>query len=359
MHDASTPSPPVRAALVGYGLGGAAFHAPFLASTPGIRLDAIVTRDAGRRATAERDHPGVRLVDDVDALLAARDALDLVVVATTNRAHVPVARAAIDAGLAVVVDKPIAPSAAEARALVEHARARGTPLTVYQNRRFDGDFRTLRDLLDRNALGAVARFESRFERWRPAPRGGWRESADPAEGGGLLLDLGAHLVDQAMVLFGAVTHVYAELHRRREGAAVEDDVFLALTHHQGVRSHLWLSAVAAQGGARFRVLGSRAAWVKHGLDVQEAALRSGVRPGGEGWGREPESAWGRLGTDDEWTLVPTRDGDYGAFYAAVARAIRDGAPLPVNAMDGVRTLEVLEAARESARTGRVVGLDVP
>ena len=345
---------PVRVGLVGYGLAGESFHAPFIASTRGMRLDAIVTRDAERRARAAREHPRARLVDDVDALLADADALDLVVVASPNRTHVPVAQAALEAGLHVVVDKPVAPTATEARALVRQARERGRMLTVFQNRRWDGDFLTLRDLLAKGALGDVMRFETRFERWRPQPKAGWKEQADPAEGGGILLDLGTHLVDQACVLFGPVTHVYAELDRRRPGVAVEDDAFVALTHASGTHTHAWLSAVAAQGGPRFRVLGTQAAWVKHGLDVQEDALRAGQRPRDESWGREPEARWGRLGTDESSTPVETRAGDYRPFYRGVVQAVREGAPPPVDPTDAVRVLELLELARVAAQEGHRV-----
>ena len=347
---------PIRVALVGFGLAGESFHAPFIASTRGMRLDVIVTRDAERRARAAREHPGARIVATVEEALADAEALDLVVVATPNRLHVPVARAALDAGVAVVVDKPLATSATEARALVRHARERGRMLTVFQNRRWDGDFLTLRQLVASGALGQVMRFETRFERWRPEPKSGWKELADPAEGGGILLDLGTHLVDQAHVLLGPATHVYAEIDRRRPGVVVEDDVFLALTHASGARTHAWLSAVAAQGGPRFRALGTRAAWVKFGLDVQETALRAGERPRDDTWGTEPRASWGRVGTDDASSVVETLPGDYRRFYRAVVESLRQGAPPPVDPMDAVRVLGVLELARESARTGRVMAV---
>lgn len=358
------PADPLRVALVGYGVAGAAFHAPFIAATPGLRLATVVTRDPARRARLAADHPEARAVATADALWDAPAAHDVVVIAAPNRAHVPLARAALDAGLPVVVDKPLALTAAEGAALVEDARRRGVLLTVFQNRRWDGDLLTVRRLLAEGALGAVARFESRFERWRPQPKGGWRESGAPEEGGGLLYDLGSHLVDQARHLFGPVTRVYAEQDRRR-GLPVDDDAFVALTHASGVRSHLWMSAVAAQLGPRFRVLGSRAAYVKHGLDVQEALLREPAvgagtpRPGDPGWGAEPEARWGTLGAGDELRPVPTERGDYGHFYAALAAALRDGAPPPVDPADAVATLALLDAARRSAAEGRTVALDPP
>ena len=261
-------------ALVGYGLGGATFHAPFIDATPSLRIAAIVTSDPERAAAARARFPDAEIVPDPGRLRDMADRLDLAVISTPNRTHVPLARAALDAGLHVVVDKPLATTADDARRLIEEARRRDRVLTVYQNRRWDGDFLTLRRLVDEGALGDVHRFESRFERWRPAPKPGWRQEPDPGAAGGLLYDLGPHLIDQALVLFGPVREVHAELDRRRPGARVDDDVFLALTHESGVRSHLWMNVISAAPAPRFRVLGSRATWTKHGLDVQEARLRA-------------------------------------------------------------------------------------
>jgi len=307
----------------------------------------VVTSNQERARQAHEAHPGVVVVDSAERLWERAGELDLVVVASPNRTHVPLALEALEAGLAVVVDKPLAATSAAARRLVDEARSRGLLLSVFQNRRWDGDFLTLRRLLAERALGTVYRFESRFERWRPAPKPGWRESGDPAEAGGVLFDLGSHLIDQALVLFGPVVQVYAEVDRRRPGVKVDDDAFVALTHASGVRSHLWTSLVAAEDAGRMRVLGSHAAYVKHGLDVQEAALRGGARPGSSAWGREPPGHWGRLGAGDEWVPVPTERGDYPAFYAGIATALRTGAPPPVDPADAVAVLEIIEAARRS------------
>jgi predicted dehydrogenase len=344
----------LRVGIVGYGLAGAVFHAPLIAATPGLQVAAIVTTNPERRAQAEREHSGVRLVESVDDLLGE---VDVVVVATPNRQHVPVARAALDAGAAVVVDKPLATSAAEGRELVEEAKRTGPLLTVFQNRRWDGDFLTLRWLVEEGELGRVVRLESRFDRWRPEVSAEkWRESADPAEGGGLLFDLGSHLVDQAMVLFGRPRSVYAEIRAVRKGAAVDDDVFVSLEHSGGERSHLFASVVAGEPGPRFRALGLAGAYVKEGLDPQEDALRGGARPGVEGWGREPRERWGRLAAGDEVRPVETRPGAYEQFYTSLVAALREGAPPPVDPRDSVAGLEVLEAAARSARERTVVAL---
>ncbi|MEV0225309.1 Gfo/Idh/MocA family oxidoreductase [Streptomyces sp. NPDC050704] len=356
---------PLRAALVGYGLAGSVFHAPLIAATEGLVLDTVVTANPDRRGQVEAEFSDVvRIATTPDELWARAGELDLVVIASPNKTHVPLATAALKAGLAVVVDKPIAGTAAEARELGALAEERGLFLSVFQNRRWDNDFLTLRKLVTDGDLGDVYRFESRFERWRPELKGGWRESGDPAEIGGLLYDLGSHVVDQALVLFGPAAAVYAESDVRRPGAATDDDTFIAITHTNGVRSHLYASATTAQLGPRFRVLGSKAGYVKYGLDPQEAALRDGDRPtaGKESdWGVEPAELWGRLGSGespltDGGTPVPTLPGAYPAYYAAVAAALRGTGENPVSALEAAAALDVLEAARRSAHENVTVTL---
>ncbi|WP_098898810.1 Gfo/Idh/MocA family oxidoreductase [Streptomyces sp. st77] len=353
---------PLRVALVGFGLAGSVFHAPLVSATDGLVLDTVVTSNEERRAEARAAHPKVRFAASPDELWERADELDLVVIASPNKTHVPLATAALKAGLPVVVDKPIAGTAAEARELAALAEERGLLLSVFQNRRWDNDFRTLAALIADGELGEVQRFESRFERWRPQLKGGWRESGDPDEIGGLLYDLGSHVVDQALVLFGPAVQVYAESDVRRPGAAADDDTFIAITHENGVRSHLYVSATTAQLGPRFRVLGSAAGYVKYGLDPQEAALREGLRPvAGEPWGEEVEQMWGRVGSGESpltggGTPVRTLPGDYPAYYAAVAAAIRGTGDNPVTALQAAAALDVLEAARRSAREGVTVTL---
>jgi scyllo-inositol 2-dehydrogenase (NADP+) len=330
------------------------FHAPLIAAVDGLELAAIVTRDEERRSRAWREHPEAVLLESADEVWKRAAELDLVVVASPNRTHVSLAGTAIEAGLAVVVDKPLAATADEARRLIDQARDRGVMLTVFQNRRWDGDFLTVRRVVGDGALGSVLRMESRFDRWRPDLAGGWRELGEPEEAGGLLYDLGSHLVDQALVLFGPVVEVYAELDVRRAGAQVDDDVFVALAHASGVRSHLWMSALAAQPAPRFRVLGDRAAYVKETADVQEGLLRSGFTPRA-GWGEEPEERWGVLGAGDQLRPVQTEPGAYHRFYEGVVEALR-GAPPPVDPADAVAALDVLAAARTSSRERRVVSV---
>jgi scyllo-inositol 2-dehydrogenase (NADP+) len=334
----------IQVGLIGYGLAGSVFHAPLIAATPGLRLAAVVTRDAARSAQAVVDHPGALVLPTPEALWEIAPRLDLVVVASPNRTHAPLAHAALEAGLDVVVDKPMATSATEARALVADAKARGRMLTVFQNRRWDGDFLTLRRLIAEGTLGEIVRFESRIDRWRPVPKPGWKQSADPADAGGLLFDLGAHLIDQALLLFGPVDSVYAELDRRRPQSTVDDDTFVALKHASGVRSHLWMSIVSAQPGPRLRVMGTDASYVKHANDGQEAALKAGGTPADPHWGEEPEALWGTVGTGEDVRPIRTEPGAYHHFYQGVAASLRDGTAPPVDPMDAVATLEVIEKA---------------
>ena len=335
-------------ALLGYGLAGSTFHAPFIATTAGLRLSVVVTGDDERREQALREHTGVEVVGTADEVWERAPELDLAVIATPNESHLPLGLAALEAGLAVVVDKPLALNAEEGRALVDAAAERRLMVTALQNRRWDGDFLTVRKLLDARELGRVHRFESRFERWRPETGDGWRDRTPAAKGGGVLLDLGSHLVDQAVQLFGPVRELYAEVDARREGAVADDDVFIALEHESGAYSHLWASVLAADPGPRFRVLGDRAAYVKHGLDVQEEQLRAGGSPTDPDWGKEPRERWGRLVTGDEQREVPTEPGSYGSFYAGVAASLRDGAPPPVDPRDAVAVLEILDEARSAS-----------
>jgi predicted dehydrogenase len=322
-------------AIVGYGLAGRVFHGPLIAATPGLRVEAIVTANPERQAEARGDFPDAVVLPAPENLWSSPDGYDLAVIATASGSHVTVAGAAIDAGIAVVVEKPIATSAPSARALVDHAAAQEVLLVPFLNRRWDSDHLTLCDLLAERRLGNVLRYESRFERWRPTPAAGWRENRGAEMGGGILLDLGAHLVDQATVLFGAVEQVYAEVQSR-------------------VLSHLWASALAAAPGPRLRVLGDRAAFVVEHLDGQEDALRAGRRPDQDGFALDPPERWGRLvrgGTAEPVATIPGRWLD---FYAGVVRSLRDGAPPPVDVEDAVRGLEIIDAARDSAREGALV-----
>ncbi|APZ43076.1 Gfo/Idh/MocA family oxidoreductase [Acidihalobacter ferrooxydans] len=350
------PPDALNVALIGYGLAGAVFHGPLIDSTPGLRLTHIVTSARERIRAAHAAHPQTTVVADVQTLWQNAYQLDLAVIATPNSTHATLARAAMDAGLHVVVDKPLATCSDEARALIAYADACGRRLTVFQNRRWDNDFLTLRSLIEQGELGDVYRYESRFERWRPQPKSGWRRSGAQTAAGGILFDLGSHLIDQALQLFGPAQRVYAELDPRYSESEVDDDSFVALTHASGVRSHLWMSSLAAQPGPRLRVLGSRSAYVKYGLDPQEAALRRGERPGVRDWGIEDEGNHGWLGSERERRRIPSLPGAYLQFYARLASALRYDAALPVDPRDALRVLEIIEAASRAHDQGMPIPL---
>lgn len=325
---------------------------------PGLTLASVVTSNAERAAEAQSAYPQAQVLPSADDLFTGADAHDLVVIAAPNRHHVPLALRAVDAGLHVVVDKPLAANVADAQRLADAVAARGVVASVFHNRRWDGDFLTLQRLVADEALGELVRLESRFDRWRPeVDQGRWREGGGPGDAGGVLFDLGPHLIDQALVLFGPAHSVYAEVRRLRPGAEVDDDFFLAIEHSSGVVSHLWATMLAAQPGPRLRALGSRAAYVKWGVDVQEQALRDGQRPGDPGFGEEPPEAWGLLGTDEDAAPVQTAPGCYVEFYGQMERAIRSrGEPPPVPLAAGIATLRVIEAAQASAAQRVVVPL---
>jgi predicted dehydrogenase len=232
-------------------------------------------------------------------------------------------------------------------------------LSAYHIRRWDSELLTVKRLLNEGALGEVLRFESRLDRWRPLVREVWRERDAPEEAGGLLYDLGSHLIDQALHLFGKADTVYAELDRRRAGVLVDDDIFIALTHASGVRSHLGASLVSAQKRARMCVLGSRAAYVKSRGDLQEEQLRAGLRPDRADWGLEPEEYWGWLGVEGDVRRVRSEAGAYQSFYAGVVASLRTGAPPPVDPEEAVAGLEIIAAAQRSAAERRVITLSEP
>lgn len=339
---------PIGVGIVGYGLAGRSFHAPFVEAVDGLHLAAIVTSDPERGARATAEHPGAAILGRVDELLERAD-VELVVVATPNRLHVPIGLQSLVAGRHVIVDKPIAMDVREAEALIDTASRSGRLLSVYQNRRWDGDFLTVRRLLSEGVLGPIDSLESRFERSsRVGPE--WRESG--LEAAGPLRDLGAHLVDQSVILFGPARRVWAQLDRRRPATEVNDSAFVAIDHESGVRSRLWMSLIASHVGPRIRLRGVAAEYVKDDLDVQEAQLVGGMSPSSPGFGVEPAERSGRLYRPDGATSpIPTERGRYIAFYELLRDAIRGLGPLPVDPIDSLRVLRVLDAAEAAATTG--------
>jgi len=347
-----TMTAPVRTALLGYGYAGRTLHAPLIATAPGLSLEAVGSR---RPEAVHADWPGLRVVEDPMAL-ATDPGIDLVVIATPNDSHHPLARAALEAGKAVVVDKPFTVTLAQARELVALSARTGRLLSVFHNRRWDGDFLSMKALVASGELGEVREVVTRFDRFEPQPRDRWRENEGP--GAGLWYDLGPHLIDQAVQLFGMPTQVSADLAGLRDGARSDDWAQVLLAWPQR-RATLHCTRLSARPAARFELHGTRGSAHCEGLDVQEDQLKAGRRPGGAGWAQDERPVWLSPGC---WPPAdpqahPRRDGDWAAYYRGIAAALRDGAPPPVPAEEALLVMRVLEAARTSAAEGRVVRLD--
>lgn len=325
-------SAPIRVGLVGYGLAGSAFHAPLIRACGRLELSAVLTsRDVPRR---------VGLLDDL------MERSDLVVIASPNQTHFPIARQALETGRHVVVDKPFTVDVAEADELIRIARERQVVLTVFHNRRWDADFLTVRDVLPK--LGEILLFEANWDRFRPAVKQGWREKPEP--GSGVLNDLGPHLIDQALQLFGTPDAIDADIVAQREGALVDDYFDLGL-HYGARRVCLRSSTLVAAPRPRFAVHGTSGSFIKHGLDPQESQLKSGMNPCDHDFGVDSNHG-SLIFPDGHAESVPTKRGNYLAFYEAVADAIGDGAPPPVSPEGARDGLALIALARWAAQQGR-------
>jgi len=349
------PETTLRAGLVGYGFAGQTFHAPVLSAVPGLALGAVASSQPRK---VHADWPDVDVVPDVDALLRRSD-IDLIVVATPNAQHHPVAKAGLAAGKHVVVDKPFTLDAGQARELAALAARQGRVLSVYQNRRFDSDFLTLREVLASGELGRPVYFESHFDRFRPEVRARWREQ--PVPGAGLWVDLGSHLVDQAVQLFGRPDALQLDSAVLRDGALVEDYFHAVLRYESGthapLRVVLHATTLAAHAAPRYIVHGTRGSYVKRGVDPQEDALRAGGRPTDAAWGADPIDGELTVCTVDgrmQTRKLPTRAGDYVAYYAALRDAILGKGPNPVSPEQAVELMELLDLGRQSATEGRAL-----
>ncbi|MGC9954715.1 MAG: oxidoreductase [Rhizomicrobium sp.] len=331
----------LNVALIGYGLAGRAFHAPLIASVEGLRLSAIVS---SRTDQVRNDYPDTAVLSGPDEAFAD-SSVDLVVVATPNDSHFKLAARALGHGKHVVVDKPFTTTAAEARELMRRSERAGRLLSVFHNRRWDSDYLTLKRLIANGELGEIVTFESHFDRFRPKPSGNWREKAGPA--GGVWFDLGPHLADQALCLFGRPLALFADFAILRGGVAAPD-YFRVLLRYERLRVVLTATVLAAADDLRMVVHGTHASYIKHGLDLQEAVLRAGGRPGGD-WGRDPRDGVLTLADRSERT-VPSEPGDYRRYYVGVRNAIRGVGSLPVTAAEGLTVMEILECGERSAAT---------
>jgi scyllo-inositol 2-dehydrogenase (NADP+) len=341
---------PIPTGLIGYGTAGAFFHAPLIAAAEGLRLAAIGSR---RIEEISRDFPEARAYENPQDLISD-PSIQLIVIASPNDTHAPLARAALEAGKHVVVDKPFTLNTAEAQALIALAAEKRRLLSVFQNRRWDNDFLTVRRLVEDGRLGEVVYFEAHFDRFRPEIKQGWRETQ--VAGSGLLYDLGAHLIDQALVLFGVPQAVTADVMKQRAAAKV-DDYFHVVLDYGHRRAVLHASVLVRDPGPRYLVHGDGGSFVKYGIDGQEAALREGKRPGGTGWGEDDPALFGRFtDADGTTTLIDTLPGRYTEYYEGVATAIRGEGELPVSAQEARDVIRVIEAAQISARERRTVPL---
>jgi scyllo-inositol 2-dehydrogenase (NADP+) len=327
------------------------FHAPLIRANAHLHLTHIVQRHGDQ---ALKSYPDVRLVRDVDALLA-EDSVGLVVVATPNTSHHDIAARALAAGKHVVVDKPFTLTTGDADDLIALSRKTGRVLSVFQNRRWDGDFLTVRQILDQKILGRVAEYESRFDRFRPSVNpNAWREQAAP--GSGVLYDLGSHLIDQAVVLFGRPTGLYAELRREREGAAA-DDSFVVHLEYPRLKVTLKAGTLVCEPSPRFVIYGTEGSYLKYGLDPQEQALKNGRLPTEPQWGSEPEDCWGTHSRCDGQltrTKYPTLAGSYPDYYTNVARTIQGQDELVVRPEQSRAVIRLIELAQQSSQERRVV-----
>lgn len=338
----------IEVGLVGFGLAGRAFHAPVIRAVPGLHLAAIVQRTGNEAA---EKYPDVRIVRSMDELLAIRE-IRLVVIATPNDTHFPFAQQCLAAGRDVIVDKPFTTTLDEAKSLVEFAKKSGRLITVYQNRRYDGDFQAIRKLVGEGALGRIVRFETHYDRYRPQLKpGAWRETRRP--GSGILFDLAPHLIDHALVLFGLPEAVTADVRIERENA-VADDAFDIMFHYPGaLRAVLRSSILAAAPRPRFVLLGTQGSFVKQTVDPQENNLRHGNIPASGSWGAEPQENWGMLTVPegDKFThrRIPSANSDFRDFYANARDALLGKAAPAVTPEWAVNVMRLLEMARESSK----------
>ena len=343
----------IEVGLIGYGLAGRAFHAPVIRAVPGMHLAAILERTGNQAA---EKYPDVRIVRRLDELLGIRE-IGLVVIATPNDTHYSLARQCLEAGRDVLVDKPFTTTLEEARSLVELAEKAGRLITVYQNRRYDGDFQAIRKLVAEGTLGRIVRFETNYDRYRPQPKpGAWRETT--RAGGGILFDIAPHLIDHALILFGLPEAVTADIRIERE-QTLADDAFDIMFHYpRGMRAVLRSSILAAAPRPRFVLLGAQGSFVKQMFDPQENNLRHGNIPRDGPWGAEPEQNWGVLTVPEGNLLVerriPSAGCDYRDYYANLRDKLLGKAPLAVTPEWAINVMRLLEMARESAEKARTI-----
>lgn len=341
-----TKTSPMRVGIIGYGLAGSTFHAPHVAAVDDLELAYVVTTNEQRAEQARAEHPGVQVVPDVAALLE-HDDLDLVVVASPGEHHYEHAKAVIEAGVACLVDKPFVTDLADGHDLIALANDNRVPLTVFQSRRYDDDYLLVREVVRSGRLGQIYRFESRMERWQPVQAKAWKAEGTVEDGAGLLYDLGAHLLDQALQLFGEPEKVYAEIDNRSHVTRADDDTVVSLWHKGGVRSLMYMSTVVGIPGPRFTVIGEKGALVVPTTDRQEACLKAGARPGDEGYAERTGSDLPQLVVEgEEVECPPMRYAGLVDFYRDLAAYLRGAAQNPVDPASSLAVVGLIHRLHE-------------
>ncbi|KAI8388119.1 uncharacterized protein BYT42DRAFT_559010 [Radiomyces spectabilis] len=349
----------VNVGVIGFGFSSRTFHCPLIVSSPYLHLSAVVERHSDKSAQA---YPGVKVVKSAEELFGQND-IDLVVITTPNDSHFSLAKEAMLKGKNVVVEKPFTITSQEAEELVQVAKDTGKVCSVYQNRRWDGDFLTVKKLLAGGQLGRLVEYESHFDRFRNFSKAGWREK-DDQPGSGMLYDLGAHLIDQALDLFGLPKSVFATISNQRQlkECNVIDD-FTIILEYEGHKAFLRSSMLARTSPVlRFSLRGMNGAFIKHHLDVQEEQLKNGLTPSSAGYGVEDEARWGCVNTDVDglhWVgKIETQKGDYLSFYNNVGEAIlkKDPNHLRVKPEHGAACIRIIELAQQSSQEGRFIPL---
>lgn len=342
----------IKVALCSYGMSGLVFHGPLLESHPGFSITSILER---HRNDSSGKHPGSRIVRDFHEILQDPE-VEMVVVNTPDHLHYEMTARVIEAGKHAVVEKPFTLRSQQAGELIRMAAEKGTILTVFQNRRWDGDFLTVQEIIARKKLGRLVDFESHFDRYRNYIQESWK---DQATGTGTLYNLGSHLVDQAICLFGMPDRLFCDSRMLRDGARTDDSFDLFL-HYPGFKCLLRSSYLVREPGPRFILHGTEGSYLKWGLDPQEESLKSGNVPTSARWGEEPEEAWGRINSTYQGAPLvgtyPTVPGNYLGFYENVFQAIRLRKPLSVTPEQARDVIRIIEAAYESSRLGKIVNL---
>ncbi len=344
---------PIATALASYGMSGLVFHGPLLETHPGFEIKKVLER---HKNESEGKHPGAILVRDFNEILDDPD-IELVIINTPDYLHYEMSLAALEAGKHIVVEKPFTLKTSEANDIIARAKKNKLMVSVFQNRRWDGDFLTVKDVIEKEMCGRLVSFESHFDRFRNYVQDSWKE--DHSLGAGTLFNLGSHMTDQALQLFGMPEYIFADVRGQRTGSTV-DDTFDIFMHYKNVKCLVRGSYLVKEAGPRYILHGTDGSFLKYGLDPQEQKLKEGKLPGSENWGEEVQELWGILNLDkdgkDQKQIIETKPGNYALYYDSIYQHLRESKPLAVTAESARDVIQVIEAAYESAKTGKTVSM---